>query len=319
MRKARLMDALHTRFAHIDPLMPNLTLTKAQRITTAEDTMRIIAKGYLESPSGLRLSIQAAQENAYTGSVGYREIDAWAIAQTTKIVAQGKPTQFEVTLETTLRAVRRLIHEGETDVACLCFSAGRLPGDDFLEGSNSQEARIARSTGLLGCLVTEIDGDDPRYMRLRDSLPTSYMYYCPRVPILKDDEGHNLESLETVGIIAARAIDVSRIGYPSVAQTKGIEARMKTDIQEIFAIALAHGHKTLVLGGWGCGKPRHKPKDVARYFRQVIDAHFKGAFHRIVFAVDTTHKETIAPFWLEFINTDPQAEIPMPFRGLRGV
>jgi uncharacterized protein (TIGR02452 family) len=312
------MHAFGACYAPIHRHMPNLSPTKAQRITLAEDTMRIIAKGYLESPSGLRLSVQAAQENAYTGSVGYREIDAWAITQTTKIVAQGKPTQFEVTLETTLGAVRRLIHEGETDVACLCFSAGRLPGDDFLEGSNSQEATIARSTGLLGCLVTEIDGDDPRYMRLRDGIPTSYMYYCPAVPILKDDVGHNLESLETVGIIAARAMDVSRIGYPSVAQTKGIEARMKTDIRELLAITLAQGHKTVVLGGWGCGKQRHKPKDVARYFKQVIDSHYKNAFHRIVFAVDTAHQETIAPFWLEFISTDPKAELPTTFQGLRG-
>ncbi|WP_306440898.1 TIGR02452 family protein [Corallococcus aberystwythensis] len=49
-------------------------------------------------------------------------------------------------------------------------------------------------------------------------------------------------------------------------------------------MAAHHGHRTLVLGAWGCGAFRNNPHDAADAFASALDA-FSGGFVRVVFAV----------------------------------
>ena len=62
---------------------------------------------------------------------------------------------------------------------------------------------------------------------------------------------------------------------------------MAERIRSVLAVARQHGHKTLVLGAWGCGVFRNDPVDVAQWFAEALlaDAQFMGAFARVVFAV----------------------------------
>lgn len=65
-------------------------------------------------------------------------------------------------------------------------------------------------------------------------------------------------------------------------------------------IALAHGHQNIVLGAWGCGVFRNDPKDIARYFKEVIFAEFADRFQKIVFAIYAKDERFIQPFVNEF-------------------
>ncbi|HVT71393.1 MAG TPA: TIGR02452 family protein [Trebonia sp.] len=49
-------------------------------------------------------------------------------------------------------------------------------------------------------------------------------------------------------------------------------------------MAAAHGHRTLVLGAWGCGVFRNDPAVVATAFAGHLDR-TRGRFDRVVFAV----------------------------------
>jgi uncharacterized protein (TIGR02452 family) len=51
----------------------------------------------------------------------------------------------------------------------------------------------------------------------------------------------------------------------------------------VLDIAAAHGHRTLVLGAWGCGVFRNEPATVATAFADALRA--DGRFSRVVFAV----------------------------------
>jgi uncharacterized protein (TIGR02452 family) len=60
----------------------------------------------------------------------------------------------------------------------------------------------------------------------------------------------------------------------------------------VLAVAAERGHRTLVLGAWGCGAFRNDPWVVAPLFREAIDDEtFVGAFDCITMAVYDTRKE----------------------------
>ncbi|TNF32068.1 MAG: TIGR02452 family protein, partial [Deltaproteobacteria bacterium] len=54
----------------------------------------------------------------------------------------------------------------------------------------------------------------------------------------------------------------------------------------ILGLARAMGHRTLVLGAWGCGAFGNAPADAAEAFAAWLeDPRHRGAFERVVFAV----------------------------------
>lgn len=57
-------------------------------------------------------------------------------------------------------------------------------------------------------------------------------------------------------------------------------------IRYILAVAANNGHKTIVLGAYGCGVFHNNPSEVAEWFRQVLlDEGYHSLFNQIVFAV----------------------------------
>jgi uncharacterized protein (TIGR02452 family) len=70
------------------------------------------------------------------------------------------------------------------------------------------------------------------------------------------------------------------------ADDQQIESVMKERIRYILDVAATNGHRTLVLGAYGCGVFRNDPVDVARYFHEVlVQENFRQSFDQIVFAV----------------------------------
>jgi uncharacterized protein (TIGR02452 family) len=53
--------------------------------------------------------------------------------------------------------------------------------------------------------------------------------------------------------------------------------------ERVLRVAAAHGHRTLVLGAWGCGVFANSPAEVASAFRTALTR--VSAFERVVFAV----------------------------------
>lgn len=117
--------------------------------------------------------------------------------------------------------------------------------------------------------------------------------------IFKNEDGLLLYKLYTASIITAPAVNK---GALKKGKTTGIEEVMKQRIEKVLAVFLENGHKNIVLGAWGCGVFQNDPKDIALYFKEVIDSKFKNEFEKITFAIYASGTHFIKPFLANFTN-----------------
>jgi uncharacterized protein (TIGR02452 family) len=78
-----------------------------------------------------------------------------------------------------------------------------------------------------------------------------------------------------------------------------ISIAMFRRMRQILSIMAEHNHRTIILGGWGCGVFRNIPKMVANLFRQALEEY--PFFDKVVFAIyDSPDSEVYKAFEEEF-------------------
>ena len=272
---------------------------REKRKHIAEDTLKILEQGYFQSPNGQTISIKEAQAVAVENTLIYTPTMSDDLLSNRIKQPLVKPTIIEVNGETTLNATRQLLTEGYQDVICLNFASAKNPGGGFLGGSQAQEESIARSTGLYNCQMKAWDYYEVN-RHTKSCMYTDNMIYSPTVPIIKDEEGTNLDSLTLASVITAPAVNFGVVKKREPHRIPEVEIIMKRRIAKVLAIALEHGHQAIVLGAWGCGVFQNDPKDIAPWFKEVINTQFKNEFAKIVFAVYAKNERFIRPFQEEF-------------------
>lgn len=269
------------------------------RIAIAKDTLKIIQQGFFLAPDQTQISIRAQQEFAVANTKCYSPESSDQLIKERVSQKLSQPTQIEVNRETTLDATRQLLAEGYDDVVCLNFASAKNPGGGFLGGAQAQEESIARSTGLYPCLLRAMVYYDSN-RKIKSCIYTDHMIYSPSVPIFKNEEGENLSEILCTAIITAPAVNTGVVREREPDKVALIEPIMKRRIEKVLAIALENGHRTIVLGAWGCGVFRNDSDDMAKYFKEVIDTKFKDEFRKIVFAVYSKNERFVRPFLREF-------------------
>lgn len=272
---------------------------REQRKLIAQDTLKILEQGFYQTSSGERIDIASRQKHAETNTKLYTPKLSEELLEQRIAQPNSTETKFLVKHATTLDAVRHLIEEGKTNVACLNFASAKNPGGGFLGGSQAQEESIARSTGLHNCQMNAWEYYEVN-RNTKSCIYTDYMIYSPDVPILKNEEGVNLDQLNLVSIITAPAVNFGVVKNREPEKSHLVEGIMKRRIAKVLAIALEHEHQHVVLGAWGCGVFQNDPSDVARWFREVIETQFKNEFLEIVFAVFSRNEKFIRAFQNEF-------------------
>lgn len=270
-----------------------------KRKQIAEDTLRIIEQGYFITPDQKKVNIKEAQAAAVAGTKVYVPEETDQMIDIGVYPERFKSTEIIVNNSTTLNATRQLIDEGHQNILCLNFASAKNAGGGFLGGAQAQEESIARASGLYPCLLTASEYYQSN-RKMKSCIYTDYMIYSPGVPIFKLESGENMDHLKTTAVITAPAVNTGVVASRQPDQVPMIAAIMKRRIEKVLAIALEHGHDTLVLGAWGCGVFRNDPKDMAEYFREVIDTRFNGAFKKIVFAIYSSNERFITPFMNAF-------------------
>jgi len=166
-------------------------MNQGKRKAIAEDTLEILEKGFYNNSQGEKVDITLIQKNAVNNTQLFRPEELEELMNSTK-GENNFQTKYEVTNETTLDAARRLIGEGVQDVMCLNFASAKNPGGGFLGGALAQEECIARATGLYPCLLTAME-----YYTFnrkgRTGMYSDHMIYSSAVPIIKDENGRELE------------------------------------------------------------------------------------------------------------------------------
>lgn len=277
---------------------------RAIRAQIARETVAILERGSYTSPFGKVLSIAGELAKARAGSLVYSpERFADILRQRDLLLAQLDRQQsatFEVVNETTLHAARRLIEsDAPARVLALNFASAKNPGGGFLNGSQAQEESLARASGLYACLAPLQEMYEAN-RRFPSCLYTDHMIYSPDVPVFRDDRDGLLEQAYLVSFLTVPAVNAGAVARNERHNLPHIEPVMVARIERLLALAVVHGHDTLVLGAWGCGVFANNPVDVASWFAQHLlnEGLYRGAFRKVVFAVldSTPSRTTIRPF-----------------------
>ncbi|MFD0688913.1 TIGR02452 family protein [Actinomadura fibrosa] len=257
-------------------------MSRHPRRMTAQETVAILERGDYQAPSGRTVQISEALDRAVRGTVLYRPDELDRLLRRLP-AAEPAETLIEVTGETTLAAARRLRAPGTVPFA-LNFASAKNPGGGFLNGAHAQEEGLARSSGLYASLRAAGEFYD-FHRAQRDLLYSDHMIYSPDVPVFRDDAGRLLEEPYGVAFLTSPAPNRGAIRDPAAAAR--VPEVLRERARKVLAVALANGHRRLVLGAWGCGVFRNDPDEVADAFARLLrpGAEFGNRFERVVFAV----------------------------------
>lgn len=249
-------------------------------------TRAILDAGGYDHPDGHRVELAAAVEAAVEGTVTIRAGDARrALAEHGARVLGGvgaaAPTAVEVTGETSQQALVRLAKEGVAAPLLLNFASAVKPGGGFLKGARAQEEDLARCSALYPCLVAQDvpDGFYARHRGARDPLYSDAMIHSPGVPFFRERSRTLLPAPVPAAVLTVAAPDGRKAsGVP-------LEVAYRKRAGALLAVSAAKGHRTLILGAWGCGVFRCEPAMAADAFGKWLEGTFAGVFERVVFPV----------------------------------
>lgn len=247
----------------------------------ARETLRIVEQGAYGAPSGRRVSLGDAVERATAGTRLYRPSDFESL---TRPPPQSEALRLEVTAEKTGEAARRLLEtEGAEHVALLNFASAKNPGGGFLGGARAQEEDLSRCSALYTCQLRQPDYYTHN-RREPSMLYTEHLLYSPEVPFFRDEQGTLLERPFLASVITSPAPNAGEALRRDASLRPRIREVLEARARNVLRVAAHHGHRTLVLGAWGCGVFRNDPREVAEVFAQALVL-LPGAFARVVFAV----------------------------------
>ncbi len=253
--------------------------------TIATETLQILDAGGYTNSRGERVEFGSAQQLAVEGTSLYTP-DVTLGLLTASHTVSASPPRYEVTDETTQLAARRLVEiEDCNDVVLLNYASALKPGGGFISGMKSQEEDLARCSGLYPCLLTE-----PDYYAANRSevslLYTDHIIYSPRVPWFRVESNELLNNYFLASIITAPAPNAGEALARDSEAGRDIVETLRRRSGMVLAVARDRGHRTLILGAWGCGVFRNDPVVVADAFGQWLEGDmFMGSFDRVVFAV----------------------------------
>lgn len=278
---------------------PTNQISRERAAELGRETVAILEAGCYVTATGVRVEIGEAVARAVAGTVAYPPTDELP-RYSTQPAAQQSPQAGAMAVEvcnmTTLAGVRLLQARG-CDPAALNFASAKRPGGGFLNGALAQEEYLARSSALWACLR-----DHPMYafhQGQRDPFYSHYVIYSPGVPVFRDDGGDALlETPYQCAILTSPAVRASGVRERMPKRRREIGPVMFERILKVLAVAERHGHRSLVLGAWGCGAFGNDGDQIAGLFRQALEVHFQGAFDHVLFAImDWSEDEKfIGPF-----------------------
>lgn len=263
---------------------------RKQRAIVAQETVQILEHGKYLDQTSQEVNIRESLDHAISGTELYTpgSFKQEVFPERNEILGKMDfDTQYEVTEETTLQAVRRLItDENFEDVAVLNFASAKNPGGGFMGGSQAQEESLARASGLSACLESKFEMYEVN-RKTKTGLYLDYMIYSPDVPVFRNDDDQLLDTPYSVSFITAPAVNAGSVRKNYPEEEELIEPTMIARTEKVLSLATAYQHEVLVLGAWGCGVFKNNPEDIARYFANHLfgGGLFCRAYRKVVFAV----------------------------------
>jgi uncharacterized protein (TIGR02452 family) len=252
----------------------------------ANETLEVVKRGAYQTKSGKMVSCRNEIDAAIAGTCLYRPEELGFLLSDRKAKKEPrKLPKIEITTETTTEASRRLYESGERQIVALNFASAKNPGGGFVGGAKAQEEDLARCSALYDCQLTQREYYDANRGE-HSLLYTDYMIYSPDVPFFRDDKMNFLDDMFLTSIITAPAPNAGQFLRQTRNGNSKVLAALERRAGMLLCVAAEKGHKTLVLGAWGCGVFQNNPTDVAAAFSFWLQhSGFSNAFERIVFGI----------------------------------
>lgn len=255
----------------------------------AQQTLTICEQGGYHNQAGEWQDLSAAITASVAATQLYTET---ALQELVSNQAGDQHTQIEVWALTTIAAARLLMQQGEQDLLCLNFASAKNPGGGFLGGAEAQEENLAKASSLYSGLITQM----AHYEAGRSYKSCLYrhdMIYSPTVVFFRDDTYALLDQAFTMSVITSAAVNAGVVKRHEAQNIAQITPVMQQRARFVLRLALARGHRNLILGAWGCGVFQNDPQMVAQIFMDLLtqDQEFSQQFKRVIFAVPLAKRD----------------------------
>lgn len=170
-------------------------------------------------------------------------------------------------------------------VLVLNFANAHHPGGGFIAGASAQEESLCRCSSLFASINSEnaretydFNNEEP------DPFDSDYMLISPYVEVFRYVDGELRDDSFTTAVLTIPAPNL--YGMAEGVDKNQLKIVMKEKIRSFMMVSARYVYDTLVLGAWGCGAFGHDAKDVAQYFKEVIEEEeYYHFFGKIIFAV----------------------------------
>ncbi|MNJ44256.1 hypothetical protein D3C77_393000 [compost metagenome] len=258
----------------------------------AKDTVQIMEQGYYMY-GDQKISIAEAQHDSEENSLLITPDEASLILENYQAQAkQAVNTANETNTVTRQRVVNQaavgvimeLYKAGTEKIGVLNFASAKNPGGGFLNGAMAQEESLAASSGLYGTQLRQ-----PKYYEanraFKSMMYTHHAIYSPDVVFFRDAQFELLPIPVIASVLTLPAVNYGQVILKG-EDTDQAERVMKERMALSLALFAKQGHRTLVLGAYGCGVFRNDPVKVAKWWKELIlDEGYGSFFDEIIYAV----------------------------------
>lgn len=250
------------------------------RKATARQTLEIMEQGYYQY-GDRRIEIRSELEASVRGSflITPQQAEELLAAYSVSESAAKVPVYTENIA--TVEAVRRLSEEGKEKIGVLNFASAKNPGGGFINGAMAQEESLAASSILYRTLTAH--EEYYRENRAQSSMMyTNYAIYSPDVVFFRDGRFQLVEKPFKASVLTLPAVNMGQVllkGEDSAEAERVMRRRMKLAL----AIFARQGARNLVLGAYGCGVFRNDPRQVAAWWKELLEDEGMGQYFDFIF------------------------------------
>ena len=263
------------------------------RKAMAQENLEIMKQGYYEpeikNESGQKaekrqILIKEDMEQSIRRSTLISPAEGEKILEKYSVCANCSQPETRVDNTSTVDAIRLLAEEGKTDIGVLNFASAKNPGGGFLNGAKAQEESLTVS----GTLYPTLTAHEEYYKENRAHRSMMYLdygIYSPEVVFFRDGAFRLTETPVKASVLTLPAVNMGQVilkGENEEDAKRVMRRRMKLALG-IFAEQKA---KHLVLGAYGCGVFRNDPREVAAWWRELLEEgmgqYFDSVFHAVL-------------------------------------
>ena len=281
-----------------ESLAIRLEEAKKIRCPIARETGIATVHGFYITPSAKRISLRSGAQLLE----GSRSISNSLSKEPTQ--PKYKESKIVVIDRDCLEAAEEELRNGAQKVAVLMFASPLEPGGAMEEGNNGQEEDLCRRSNIFSfmwdqshvmaekILYSLVDLKEPHQKNPTfSSMTINRMIHVPQVTVFRSGRKNEYQMLEKpfeVGMLVSPALD--RPTYEKVdgkaryKRTEDEEQLLKLIMTQL-KVSYDENYDIVVLGAFGCGAFYNPPELIAKFYKEVIDTYFKGAFKKIVFAI----------------------------------